>query len=157
MKKFSQDKNPKSPDDYQAKYTRILADYHNLTKQVAKDKAELIKLANSNILQDILPVYEYLKISLEHCEESSGIIDGLKHTLNLFQKALQDHGVTEIETTKAQFDHQSMEAVESRETSDESLDNCVAEQRQSGYQIYDKILRPARVVVYKYKERESTN
>lgn len=136
-------------EDYKEKYQRALADYQNLSKQQQAEKIETIKYANSAVFNDLLPVYEYLKLSLEHCTESSSIIEGLKYTLNLFAKALADHGVSEIKVRGQKFNHLTMEAVETKETLNQTEDDTVAESRQTGYLLHDKVLRPARVVVYK--------
>ena len=44
-----------------------------------------------------------------------------------------------------------MEAVETKETEDETQDEVVAEELKSGYQLHDKVIIPARVAVYKLK------
>jgi molecular chaperone GrpE (heat shock protein) len=53
------------------------------------------------------------------------------------------------------FDFNAMEAVETVETEDETKNDKVAKELQSGYTIFDKVVRPARVAVYKYKKDES--
>jgi molecular chaperone GrpE len=136
-------------DELQAKYHRALADYQNLSKQSQKDKSDAIRYANSALLNDILPVYEYLKLSLSHSDENSNVTEGLKYTLNLFQKVLEQHGISEIEVSGKEFNHHTMDAVETLATEDPNQDHRVAELRQAGYLLHDRVLRPARVVVYK--------
>ncbi|PIT94229.1 nucleotide exchange factor GrpE, partial [Candidatus Falkowbacteria bacterium CG10_big_fil_rev_8_21_14_0_10_43_11] len=57
--------------DLEYKWKRALADYQNLQKETAKEKVEFIKFANSNLLMEILPVYENLRTSLAHADENN--------------------------------------------------------------------------------------
>lgn len=136
--------------DYQDKYQRALADYQNLVKQSARDKSDLIRYANEKLLSELLPVYDFLKISLAHSAENDPLVDGLKYVLQEFKKVLTNAQVSEIETTKKSFDFHKMEAVETVATEDEALNDQVAKELQAGYMIFDKVVRPARVAVYKF-------
>ncbi|MDP2736642.1 MAG: nucleotide exchange factor GrpE, partial [bacterium] len=53
-------------NDWQNLYKRALADYQNLLKQTAKEKMEFAVYANENMLREILPVYDNLKMAMEH-------------------------------------------------------------------------------------------
>lgn len=134
------------------KYKLALADYQNLLKQTAKERVELALYANEGLILELLPVYENLKLSLAHFpQDGPGQWKiGLEHVLNQFKKVLQENGVIEIETTDKKFDHSLMEAVETRETDDEKLDDMVCEEVKGGYMLHNKVLIPARVAVYKH-------
>lgn len=136
--------------DYQDKYQRALADYQNLLRQTAKDKSDLIRYGNEKLLNELLPVYDFLKISLAHSTENDPLASGLKYVLQEFKKVLTNASVEEIVTTDQHFDFKTMEAVETVETEDEAQNDKVAKELQSGYTIFDKVVRPARVAVYKY-------
>ncbi|OGF20078.1 nucleotide exchange factor GrpE, partial [Candidatus Falkowbacteria bacterium RIFCSPLOWO2_02_FULL_45_15] len=73
--------------DLEYKWKRALADYQNLQKETAKEKAEFVKFANSAILMEILPVYENLKTSLEHADENNhdAWLKGIKHVIKQFE------------------------------------------------------------------------
>ncbi len=140
-------------EEMEHKYKLALADYQNLLKQSAKEKSELVMYANKNLILDILQVYDNLKLSFQHFPESSGAQwkTGLDHILQQFKKILEDNHVKEIETKDKKFDHELMDAVETRETDDESKDELVAEELKGGYQLHKQVISPARVAVYKLK------
>lgn len=85
--------------DFEHKYKRALADYQNLIKQTAKEKVEFVKYANESLLYEILPVYDNLKISLNHADEiadKNGWVEGIKHVIKQFKSVLDNLGVEEI-------------------------------------------------------------
>lgn len=136
------------------KYKRALADYQNLLRQTAKEKEEFVRYANENLLQEILPVYDNLKISLNHAGEDSmgGLIEGIKHVVRQFADTLKNIGVEEIKTIGEEFDHNTMEAIDKEKTDDEKKDNIVSKEMMPGYKLKDKIIRAAKVAVYEYKK-----
>jgi molecular chaperone GrpE (heat shock protein) len=77
---------------------------------------------------------------------------GLEHVLAQFKRSLAENGVEEIETKDKRFDHALMEAVETRETTDEKQDDMVAEELKGGYRLHTKVIIPARVAVYKINQ-----
>lgn len=133
-------------------YKRALADYQNLLKQTAKEKMEFAVYANEQMLKEILPVYDHLKMSLEfhNGESTDEWLQGVKHVVKQFKDVLNKIGVEEIIANK-KFDHNLMDAVQSEETEDESLDGQVAKQIKAGYKLNGKVIEAAKVVVYKLK------
>ncbi len=128
---------------WENKYRRALADYHNLLKQSAQEKQDFIKYAIGDFLQDILPIYDHLKISiagLSETELKSAWVIGVKHVLKEFKNVLYARGVEEIETKNAKFDHQTMEAISG--TGDQ-----VRQEIMPGYKLNGRVIRPAKVIV----------
>lgn len=140
-------------DDWQNKYKRALADYQNLLKQTAKEKVEFAAYANERLLKEILPVYDHLKLALEHHngETADDWLKGVQYVLKQFKDVLEKIGVAEINAADKKFDHDLMEAVSGEETEDESLVGRVARQIKAGYKLNGKVIAPAKVVVYKVK------
>lgn len=144
--------NPVNENDFEAKYLRALADYQNLLKQSAKEKEDFVRYANERLINDLLPVYDNLKISLKHIDavaEKSNWGEGIKYVVKQFADVLETIGVTEIKTAHHKFDHSKMEAVSEKETDNEKLTDHVAEELTAGYLLRDKVIRAARVSVYK--------
>ena len=139
--------------DYKSEYVRAIADYQNLKKETQSWKQEFVKFANRALLEEILPVYDNLKLALKHIEPGSKnpVEEGLKLVLKQFQAVLSDSLVIEIKTAGMAYDHISMEAVETRKTDDIKLDGKVAEELKSGYIFSGSVLYPARVAVYKFE------
>lgn len=119
---------------------RTLADYQNLEKRVAEDKSEWIKLANKQLLLRLLPAIDNLMLAEKHTQDE-GVVLSIKQIL----VALENEGVKKIEVVEKEFNPETMECVQTIE----GEDGKVLEEVKAGYILYDKILRPAQVVVGK--------
>jgi len=130
-------------ESWEDKYKRALADYHNLLKQVAREKQDFIKYALTDILEDILPIYDHLKMSLAGLSEEevkNAWVIGVRHVLKQFKEVLAARGVEEIETVGSPFDHNTMEALE-------GAGENVKKEIMPGYKLNGKVIRPAKVIV----------
>ncbi len=135
--------NDEVSESLEHQYKRALADYHNLLKQSAKDKADFVKYALQDFLQDILPVYDHLKLSLLGLkEEDNGNpwTVGVRHVLKQFKDVLESKGIMEIKTVGEKFDHNTMEAMDG---TGETVDKEV----MPGYMLNGRVIRPAKVIV----------
>jgi molecular chaperone GrpE len=144
----------KDENDWENKYKRALADYQNLLKQTAREKAEFGQFAREQFLIEVLPVYDNLKASLIHFNEDhdqSNWIKGVEYVAKQFKDILSSMGIEEIKTLGEKFDHYTMEALKNEETEDEEKDGTVAQEVLAGYKLNGKIIRVARVAVYKVK------
>lgn len=131
------------------KYKLALADYQNLVRQSAKERRDSIMYANEALVLELLPVYDNLKLSVKHIggDNSNSWLSGIQHVLQQFKKVLSEAGVSEIETVGKEFDPITMEAIEKKEE-DGKQSGLVAEEIKGGYKLHDKVITPARVVVY---------
>ncbi|MGI6374360.1 MAG: nucleotide exchange factor GrpE [Patescibacteria group bacterium] len=130
-------------DSWENKYLRALADYQNLVKQQVKEKESFIKYALEDFLQEILPVYDHLKMSvanLSEAEQRSPWVQGVNLVLKQFKEVLAVYGVTEIKTVGEKFDHDTMEAVA-------GTGDIVQVEVKPGYKLQDRVIRPAKVKV----------
>lgn len=142
-KKEKKDKKQGSneKEDYKYKYLRALADYQNLQKRSANEKQEFVKYANEQILHDIIPIYDNLKVSLKHTDkeaEESGWAEGIKYVIKQFKSFLEEHGVEEINTVGKKFDYNTMEAVKGE-------GEKVLKEIKPGYKLNGKVIVAAKV------------
>ena len=136
---FKEDEN----DTYENKYLRALADYQNLLKQTTKDKEDFLKYALSGFLEDLLPIYDHLKMSLMGLKEDdhkNPWVEGVKHVLKQFSEVLKSRGVEEIKTIGEKFNHETMEAID-------GTGENVKKEVMSGYMLNGKVIRHAKVIV----------
>lgn len=137
--------------NHQEQYLRTLADMENLRKRTQREKEDLAKFANENILREILPVIDNLERAVEHAEQSEskdGLFEGVQLTLTQFSQLLEKFGVEPVDAVGQPFDpayHQAMGQVESAE----HPPNTVVQQMQKGYQLNNRLLRPAFVMLSK--------
>ena len=135
----------------QDQYLRTLADMDNLRKRTQREKEELGKFANENILRDILPVVDNLERALEHAEQahsSDGLLEGVQMTLTQFGQVLKKFGVEAVESVGQTFDPALHQAMGQMETVDFPA-NSVAQEMQKGYVLNERLLRPSMVMVAK--------
>ena len=136
---------------HQDQYLRTLADMDNLRKRTQREKEELGKFANENILREVLPVIDNLERAVEHAGQAEGIeglLEGVRMTLDQFSQVLTRFGVVAFESIGQPFDpalHQAMGQMESAE----HPVNTVVQDMQKGYQLNERLLRPAMVMIAK--------
>lgn len=150
---------PSDAEALEGKYKRALADYQNLLKQTAREKEEFAKFANERLIMEILPVYDHLALALKHANDTpsnaNGVIEGIRHILNQFKSVLEGLGVEEIKTAGEKFDPNTMEAVSEEETENEKQDGIVERELSAGYKLRGKVIRAARVAVYRHITRNT--
>ena len=137
------------------KYVRALAELDNYKKFAAREKADLIKYGNENIVKDILPCLDNLDRALDHAEKTQDVdslLSGIKMIQEQLTCCLEKHGVKKIKCIGQEFDPNIHEAIQSIET-EEDEDNKVVEEFQKGYLLNNRLLKPAKVSVSKRKER----
>jgi molecular chaperone GrpE len=132
------------------KYLRLYAEFENYKKRVNKDKEELVKYGNENLLYDLLPVIDNLELALQHASNdvSSGLAQGVEITLRELIKTLEKFGLSPIDAPGKPFNplvHHAMTQVE-RDDVDEKT---IVEEYRKGYRLRDKVLRPSLVAVSK--------
>ena len=141
---------------HQEQYLRTLADMENLRKRTQREKEELAKFANENILREILPVIDNLERAVEHAEQaesSDGLLEGVQMTLIQFSQVLDRFGVKPVEALGQPFDPNLHQAMGQMETAEYPA-NSVAQQMQKGYQLNERLLRPSLVIVAKAPEEK---
>ena len=128
---------------WEERYKRALADYQNLLKQTAKEKAEFAKYALTDFLHNILPIYDYLKMSLvglDGKDKDNPWVEGVEHVLHKFKKVLNQHGIEEIRAVGEKFNYDTMEAVGGQ-------GERVKQEVMPGYKLHDKVIRHAKVIL----------
>lgn len=131
---------------------RLYADFDNYKKRTTRERGELIKSANEDLILEILPVLDNLERAIASAEKSQqvdSILTGMKMISNQLHAVLTKAGVAPVEETGVAFDphcHQVLMQVECDGVVEE---NTVVEILQKGYYLNQKMIRPAMVKVAK--------
>jgi molecular chaperone GrpE len=139
-------------------YVRTLADMDNLRKRTNREKEELAKFANEGILRDILPVIDNLERAVEHsakADDSGGLLEGVRMTLTQFTQVLSRFGVETVDSVGKLFDPAFHQAMGQLESADHPV-NTVMVELQKGYQLNERLLRPAFVLLAKPPEQTAS-
>ncbi len=138
-------------------YLRALAEMDNLRKRNQREKEDISKFGNENILREILPVIDNLERAIEHAaaqEDGAGLLEGVQMTLSQFSSVLQKFGVESLVSTGEIFDPAHHQAMGQFETAEVPA-NHVAKELQKGYLLNNRLLRPAMVMVAKAPQPET--
>lgn len=123
----------------QQKYLRALADYQNLERQMQVWKEEFTKYANQGLIRKLLEVLDDLEKAQEHIKD-----DGLAIIVSKLRAVLVEEGVVEVEVLGKDYDANLAEAVGTEPGEEE---HKVVRVLQKGYQLKDRVIRPAKVIV----------
>ncbi len=147
--------NPEQPEtpekpaepDWKDQYARMLADFDNYRKRVARDREELAQFAAKDILKDLLPTVDNLALALEKAENKDDpFVQGVKLAYDGFLKALADHGATPIDSVGEPFDANYHDALAQLPSSDVA-EGVIMNEVKRGWLLHGKLLRAAQVVV----------
>jgi len=136
--------------ELQDRYLRLSAEYDNFRKRSLKEKIDLQKSANENLLETILPVaddFDRAMQSVDEAKDIKAVKEGLKLISGKFKGFLSQQGVKEIEAVNKEFDTDLHEAITKIPAPSKKLKGKVVDVVQKGYFLNDKVLRFSKVVI----------
>lgn len=146
----------KKVEEYQDRYVRLLADFDNYKKRMAREKADLLKFCNEEIIKDIVPLIDNLDRALAQACQANDLETfrkGLQMAKDQVLNCLKKHGVEPIEAVGKDFDPHLHEALCQVEGDGKDC-NKIKEEFEKGYLLHGRLLKPARVSVTKNKTKE---
>ena len=147
-------------DELTDRFLRLQAEFENFRRRNLKERQEAHNYGSQNVFKDLLPAVDNLDRAMEHSAEAAegsrgedlqALLQGLELVRREFLGVLGKHGVTKIEAAGQPFDpavHEAMTQV----VDDDVPQGSVIQVLEEGYQLKDRMLRPARVVVSKRSE-----
>jgi molecular chaperone GrpE len=129
---------------------RLMAEFDNFRKRTLREKADLIKNGGATVLTSLLPVvddFERALGTLNATEDVTSVVEGIKLIYDKFIGYLSQQGVKAIDAVGQPFDTELFEAIATIPASDENMKGKVIDCVQTGYTLYDRVLRHAKVVV----------
>ena len=137
-------------DNLEKLLLRATADLDNAIKRTSSEVDKAHKYGVERLLNELLPVVDNLEHALEKLSDDASKEDkeGIELTLKSFESALDKFGMRPIYPENEQFNPEKHEAVSV--VPDEGKDDgLVGEIFQRGWELHNRILRPARVTVIK--------
>ena len=157
---------PKEPD-WKSLYAITLADFDNYKKRAARDREDVYRYAESDILKDILPTVDNLVLALTSAkaegsdsdqsgkDSASPLLKGVQMVYDGLLKALADHGAKPMDDLVGkELDpnfHEAIATLPSAEIEEGKISNVA----KTGWTLNDKLLRAAQVVVSAGKPAET--
>ena len=160
-----QPKEPEKPSepDWKNLYAVTLADFDNYKKRAARDREDVYRYAESDILKDILPTVDHLALALKSVQDSASslsekekdFVKGVQMVHDGLLKALADHGAKPMgDLVGKELDpnfHEAIATLPSAEVEEGMISNVA----KVGWLLNDKLLRAAQVVVSAGKPAET--
>lgn len=147
IEKDLEDKNEEIAE-YVSHIQRLQADFENFKKQSEKQKQEIIKFANENLIINILDSYEDLGRALEQSKNEKELREGVELIYSKLKNALEKEGLEEIPTKGEKFDPFKHEALMA-EASKEHENGEIIDELMKGYSLKDKVIKYSKVRVCK--------
>jgi molecular chaperone GrpE len=151
------DENKSKEPSLEEKYTqlndahlRLMAEFDNFRKRTLREKADLIKSGGATVLTNLLPIvddFERALSTLNATENITSVVEGIKLIYDKFTCYLSQQGVKTIDAIGKPFDTELFEAIATIPAPEEGMKGKVIDCVQTGYTLYDKVLRHAKVVV----------
>ncbi len=152
------DKLKQQLKEAEEKYMRVVAELDNFRKRSVKETQDKLKFANQQIITNLLTVIDHLDMAVSHITPESSLEslkEGVELTLKQFNDVFEKFGVKEIPCEVGQtFDPNLHEAMMLDDTEDFE-DNAITMVLQKGYQLNDRVIRPAKVKVNKKQQSSS--
>ena len=134
----------------QDRLLRLQADFENFRKRMDREKKDWIVFASEKLVLDLIPVLDHFELGLADSAKNGAppaILEGFQLVCNQLHAALEKAGVQVIDAAVgAEFDPKLHEAI-SHLPSDTVPEGHVSVQTRRGYQLGEKLLRAAQVVV----------
>lgn len=137
-------------EELEDKNLRLQAELVNMRQRNQKEREDAAKYRSQDLAKALLPAIDNLERALE-VEANDGNAEALKKgvemVLDNLKQTLVSHGVEVITAQGETFDPNIHQAVQTVPSDDEHPTDIVVQELQKGYKLYDRVLRPAMVIV----------
>lgn len=136
-------------EEFENKYLRAVAEMQNIQRRSNEERQNLQRYRSQDLAKAILPSLD----NLERALAVEGLTDDVKKGLEMVQEslihALKEEGIAEIPAEEgAAFDHNVHMGIQTIPADEGHTADTIAQVFQKGYQLHERVLRPAMVVVY---------
>jgi molecular chaperone GrpE len=132
------------------KYLRLFAEFENYKRRTSKERIDLFKTANSELMISLLPVLDDFDRGMAEIEKSEdkALVEGVKLIQDKFKNILSQKNLTEVEVAQgSDFDSDIHEAITQIPAPSDDLKGKIIDVVEKGYQLGDKIIRFPKVVI----------
>ncbi len=131
---------------------RTQADMQNLARRTERDIANAHKFGLEKFINELLPIVDSLDralmVEIPDDQVAKSMFEGMELTMKQFLDVLAKHNVKQLNPKFEKFNPEFHEAISMAEGSD-NPPNTIIDVLQKGYVLYDRLIRPAMVVVAK--------
>jgi molecular chaperone GrpE len=139
-------------EEVKDKHLRLIAEFDNFRRRIAKEKIELTQTAGKDIIQSLLVVLDDMgraEKQLETTDDLTAIKEGIALVFNKMRTILQHKGLKMMEANNVEFDADLHEAITEIPAPDKDKAGKILDVVEPGYYLNDRLIRFAKVVVGK--------
>jgi molecular chaperone GrpE len=132
------------------KFLRLFAEFENYKRRTSKERIELFKTANEELMTVLLPILDDFERGLAEIKKAddSELLKGMELINNKLKNSLSQKGLTEMEVKSGDaFDVELHEAITQIPSPSDDLKGKIIDVIEQGYKLGDKIIRYPKVVV----------
>jgi len=133
------------------RYLRLFAEFENYKKRTSKERVELFKTANRDVLSALLPIVDDFDrgiAEISKTEEGSNLLQGMQLIYDKLTKTLDQKGLVAMEVNQGDvFDADRHEAVTQIPAPSPDLKGKIIDVIEKGYELGEKIIRYPKVVI----------
>lgn len=133
------------------KYLRLYSEFENFRRRTAKERLDLIQTSTEGLMSSLLPIlddYERAFNQMDKAEDVKSVREGVELIHDKFKKILEGKGLKVMESSVGkEFDAEVHEAITQAPAPSDELKGKIMDEIEKGYQLNDKIIRFAKVVI----------
>ena len=132
------------------KHLRLFAEFENFKKRTAKERLELFRTANQEVITSLIPVLDDFKRAVLQIEKDLKEFDkkGIELIFNKFNDSLKSNGLEETKVEVGDvFNPDLHEAISQIKATNENQKGKIIDVIELGYKLGEKIIRYPKVVV----------
>jgi molecular chaperone GrpE len=132
------------------KHLRLFAEFENYKKRTSKERIDLFKTANQEVLQAILPILDDFDRAIIEIRKSEDelLLKGVELIHDKLKSTLFSKGLEEVEVKAGDlFDADFAEAITQIPAPSPNLKGKIVDVLEKGYKLGDKIIRFPKVVI----------
>ncbi|MGQ2982564.1 nucleotide exchange factor GrpE [Flavobacterium sp.] len=132
------------------KFLRLFAEFENYKKRTSKERLELFKTANQEVLQALLPVMDDFDRALAQIAKSEDevLLKGVELIHNKLKDTLVSKGLEQVEVKAGDaFNADFAEAITQIPAPSPEFKGKIVDVLEKGYKLGDKIIRFPKVVI----------
>ncbi|MEP6260290.1 MAG: nucleotide exchange factor GrpE [Gillisia sp.] len=139
-------------DKEKDKFLRLFAEFENYKRRTSKERLELFKTANQEVMTAMLPVLDDFDRALNEIQKAKdkNLLKGVELIHNKFRETLKNKGLEAMEVRSGDsFDADMHEAITQIQAPSDKLKGKIVDVVERGYKLGDKIIRFPKVVTGK--------
>lgn len=132
------------------KFLRLFAEFENFKKRTTKERIDLFKTANQDVLQSMLPVLDDFDRAMVEISKSDDdiLLKGVELIHEKLKNTLVSKGLEQVEVRAGDaFNADYAEAITQIPAPSKELKGKIVDVIEKGYKLGDKIIRFPKVVI----------